>query len=145
MNIKMSLSMLVLLGLTFFVSAQSRDSLEIKRYYEKNTIYWPGRRTYVKNDQHFPFINLKTEFEFSKEATWEFKEYKKDSRRSIICLVLAETLLLSSFLLTNDPLPSIGLIAAGGISLGFSIKFANLSFSHLSRAVWVHNRDVLLR
>jgi len=123
--------------------AQS-DSLAIKRYYEQNTIYWPGRRTYVKADKHYPLKNLRQEFEFSKEAKLEWREYRRDKRRALICLVVGETLLLGG-VISDEPIALLTATGGAVVLLTMAVKYSNRSFAHLNRAVWVHNRDVLLR
>ncbi len=143
--IKTGLTLAAFMGLVLATTgvAQS-DSLAIRRYYEKNTIYWPGRNTYVKADQHYPLKNLRHEFEFSKEAQLEWREHKRDKRRAIICLVVAQTLLLGGAI-SDEPIVLLTAAGGAGILLSVSVRHSNRSFAHLNRSVWVHNRDVLLR
>ncbi len=74
----------------------------------------------------------------------EWREYRRDKRRALICLVVAETLLLGG-VISDEPIVLLTATGGAGILLSLSVKYSNRSFAHLNRAVWVHNRDVLLR
>lgn len=123
---------------------QSADSLEIKRYYERNTIFWPGRKVFFVGDQQFQLRDLKEQMAFSKEATLELREFRRDRRRYWITLALAEVLIVAS-VTSRDPQVGLPLLLVSGIGFTFSTRYYNRSVAHLQRAIWVHNRDVLLR
>lgn len=125
-------------------AGQSADSLEIKRYYEQNTIFWPGRKVYFVGDQQFQLRDLKEQLSFSREATFELREFKRDRRRYWTTLLLSEVLFVTS-ITSRHPQTGLPMLLAAGIGFSISTRYYNRSVAHLQRAIWVHNRDVLLR
>ncbi len=137
------LNLLVLLAFSQLV-AQNKDSVAIKKYYEENAILWLGKSKYFKNNQSYQLKNLKNEFKFSIDATYEFAQYRRNRKLLIGSLIVTEVLAISSILAT-DPGIKVGLLAGSLIGISIAIPASSKSFAHLNRAIWLHNRDILLR
>lgn len=126
------------------VQELDKDSIIIRRYYERNTILWTGKKKYFKDNQSYPLKNIVQEFEFSKEALVEYNQYKKYQRRSWVAYGLSLGFFATSVLADRA---EIGFPALGAtvIGFGFFIGSQQRGLHHFQRAIWVHNRDVLLR
>ena len=131
------------LGLSYAM-AQNQDSVAIKKFYEENTIYWNGSTKYIKNFQSYPLRTLKQEIQFSPDAIHEYKEYRSDYNIARATL-LASSVLLVSGILVKDHEVKLGLLSCSIITATISIPFSLNANKHLGRAIWLHNRDVLLR
>lgn len=126
------------------VNGQNRDSIAVRNFYEQNTILWPGQNKYIKSNQSYPLKNLANEFSFSKEASWEFKQYKQSRTVALITAIAGNALIISSTL-TRDRGTRIGLLGSSLVPLTISLTFSIKATPHLQRAIWIHNRDVLIR
>ncbi len=124
--------------------AQNKDSIAIRRYYEENAILWLGKTQYYKNNRSYPIKNLKEEFKFSKDASWEYAQYRKNSSKAVIGLLVTEGLLISS-LLVKDRNTKIGLLAGGIVTLAITIPISSNARKHFHRSIYYYNRDILLR
>jgi hypothetical protein len=122
--------------------AQNRDSVAIKKYYEENTILWLGWTNYIKNNKSFPLKNLRKEIIFSPEAVHELSEYKRN-RTYLTASTAVGIGLTFSALLVKDREVKLGMMAGGVVALTLSIPFSLRAGKHLSRAIWLHNRDIL--
>lgn len=139
----------ILFNLLFLLScsqlrAQNQDSVAIKKYYEENAILWLGKAKYFKNYQPYPLKNLKNEIKFSPDAKYEFTQYRRNRKILIGSLIATEVLAISSILAT-DTRAKVGLLAGSLIGLSIAIPASSKSMSHLSKSIWLHNRDILLR
>lgn len=124
--------------------AQDQDSIAIRKYYDQNTILWTGTRKYFKNNQSCPVKNLRYEYAFSKEATQEYQLYRKYNQRFWIVYVLsAAAVLIVPF--TDEPEVGVPILLSSLVGFGISLPIARRAQHHFHRAIWVHNRDVLLR
>ena len=128
----------------FQSQGQNQDSLTIRKYYEQNTILWPGWTRYYKNNQSFPLRNLKNEINLSPDAIHEFALYRRN-RTGLNVTMIAGTGLFVAALLVNDRQTKLGLLAASTLTVAISLPFSFSTSSHLSRAIWLHNRDIILR
>ncbi len=126
------------------VHAQNQDSVAIKKYYEENAIYWLGWTTYYKNNQLFPLRDLKKEIILSPDAIYEFEKYKHNRTGLEISGAIGLGLFFSSFLV-QDRQTKVGLLAGSAVALTISLPMSLSTGKHLSRAIWLHNRDVLLK
>ena len=126
------------------LSAQNQDSVAIKKYYEENAILWLGWTKYIKNNQSFPLKNLEKEIVFSPDAIHEFSKYRRYRTYLNISAIVGGGLYLSA-LVAKDREVKLGMFAGSLVALSFSIPFSLNTSKHLSRAVWLHNRDILLR
>jgi uncharacterized membrane protein len=124
--------------------AQNRDSIAIRRYYEENTIFWMGQNRYYKNNQSYPIKNLKEEFKFSKDASWEYDLYRKSSSKALIGLLATEVLAISS-IIVKDRNTKIALLAGSIVTLAISIPLSAKARKHFHRSIYYYNRDILLR
>lgn len=128
----------------FPLSAQNKDSVAIKKYYEENTILWLGWTKYYKNNQLFPLRNLKKEIILSPDAIHEFGEYRRNRVIMETGLIVSTGLLVSS-LFVKDRQVKLGMLAGSIVTASISFPVSIITGEHLSRAVWLHNRDILLR
>ena len=128
----------------FTLQAQNKDSVAIRRYYEENAILWTGSQKYYKNNQAYPIKNLKQEITFSKEASWEYAQFRKNNNAAVIGLIVTEALLIS-FILVKNRNVQWGLLAGSVVGFAFTLPLANKARTHLSRSIWAYNRDILLR
>lgn len=126
------------------LAAQNQDSVAIKKYYEENAILWLGWTKYIKNNQSFPLKNLEKEIIFSPDATHEFSRYKRNRTYLSISAFVGSGLYLSA-LLAKDREVKLGMFAGSLVAFSFSIPLSFNTSKHLSRAIWLHNRDILLR
>ena len=124
--------------------AQNKDSVAIKKYYEENTILWLGWTTYIKNNKSFSLKNLRKEIIFSPEAVHELSKYQR-SRTYLTVSGIVGIGLTFSALLVKDREVKLGMMAGGVVALTLSIPFSLRTGNHLSRALWLHNRDILLQ
>ena len=138
------LSCLVICVNTISSQAQNKDSVAIRRYYEENAILWTGKTRYYKNNQSYPLRNLKEEFSFSKEASWEFAQYRKSGNTAMIGFLVTEGLLVSSFFV-KDRNTRYALLAGSVVSLAITLPISAKARKHFYRAIWAYNRDILLR
>lgn len=123
------------------------DTAALKLKYEKEVIYFSGGK-YVKDGVKYPYKQLKNEFSNSPEGLKVFKMYESDAEKSRFAsnafLGLVITGIIVDFTTQQDKLAS-GLVLAGIIPLGFSIHFSTRADKKMKKAVWLRNRDVLLR
>lgn len=141
----MRLLLVILCSVTAWTAdGQSSDSLAVKHYYEQNTIYWAGGKWYFKGDVKYPFKNLKNELKLSKEATLEFKAYRRANRNVIISTLLFDGFVLG-MITTEEITPFLLLTSAAVLTGGLTFAYSRQAFAHLQRAIWAYNRDVLLR
>ncbi|MEQ8304836.1 MAG: hypothetical protein RIB47_15685 [Cyclobacteriaceae bacterium] len=133
---------LLLVGIS--VNAQSQDSLEFKNYYEQNAILWTGWTKYYKNNQAYPLKDLRKEIVFSTEAQNELALYRRNRTFLDISMIAAAGLLVSSLIVEKQEL-RIGLATASIVTATISLPFSFSTSRHLSKAIWFHNRDVLLK
>ncbi len=125
-------------------TAQNPDSVAIKKFYEENTIYWMGTLKYMKNNQLFPIKNLKNEIRFSPDAIYEYKMSMHNKRMLTGAIIVSSALLVSGALVKNRQV-RLGLLAGSLITIGAAFPFSLKFSSHMGRAIWLHNRDLLLR
>ena len=134
-----------LLSLAFEATAQL-DSLALWRKYEKEAIYFSGSG-YIKGDQKYPIRDLKKEFEFSplgKEVYRMSRSDKNMGRASVILGFVSYSVWINSISKNTkhpSPTPLLATVGFWGISIPFSIRSVN----RMNKAVWLRNRDVLLR
>lgn len=126
------------------LAAQNQDSLAIRKYYEENAILWPGWTKYIKGNKSFPLRNLKEEIIYSPEAIHELSLYRKN-RAYLEITMIASTGLLISAILVQDQKVKLGLLTGSLITASISIPLSFNTSAHLSRAIWLHNRDILLK
>ena len=140
-----TLTTLLLLCLSTLPSlAQNKDSVAIRRYYEENAILWLGNYKYSKNNQSYPVKNLKEEFKFSRDASAEFVQYRKNNGATITLIAVSGGLLVSAILAKDNRLKA-GLLAGSVLSATISIPISFKAVKQLNRSVWFYNRDILLR
>lgn len=140
---------LILFNLLFLlaasqIAAQNQDSLAIKKYYEQNAILWLGWTKYIKNNKSFPLKNLKKEIIFSPDAIHEFSLYRRNRTYLNVSTVIGSGLFVSSFV-AKDTDTRLRRLAISMAVLTFSIPISFNTSKHLSRSIWLHNRDILLR
>lgn len=138
------LFILILLLADSQIVAQNQDSMAIKKYYEENAILWLGWTKYIKNNQSFPLKNLEKEIIFSPDAIHEFSLYRRNRTYLNVSAIVGGGLYLSA-LVVKDREVKLGLFAGSLVAFSFSIPLSLNTSKHLSRAVWLHNRDILLR
>ncbi len=139
----------ILFNLLFLLScsqlrAQNQDSVAIKKYYEENAILWLGWTKYYKNNQSFPLKNLKKEIIFSPDAIHEFSQYKRNRTYLNVTAIVGGGLFFSAFVVKDTEI-KLGMLAGSIAVLTFSIPISLNTSKHLSRSIWLHNRDILLR
>ena len=143
MRIFLLLSLLYLMAFSQ-LAAQNQDSVAIKKYYEENAILWLGWTKYIKNNQTFPLKNLEKEIIFSPDAIHEFSKYRRYRTYLTISAIVGGGLYLSA-LVAKDREVKLGMFAGSLVALSFSVSFSFDTSKHLNRAIWFHNRDILLR
>ena len=126
------------------LSAQSQDSLEFKKYYEQNAILWTGWTKYYKNNKAYPLKDLRKEITFSAEAQNELALYRRNRTFLTIGMITTAGLLISSALVENQDL-RIRLATASVVTATISLPFSFSTSKHLGKAIWFHNRDVLMK
>jgi hypothetical protein len=124
--------------------AQNADSLAIKKYYDENAILWLGGLRYYKNNESFGLKHLKEEFKPYPIAAHEYSQYRTNRAFLTGTALVGVSLLVSSYLV-HDRHTRQALALGSVISFAIAIPFAIKTKSHLSRAIWIHNRDMLLR
>ncbi len=124
--------------------AQNQDSVAIKKFYEENTIYWTGSTKYIKNYQYFPLRDLKKEIRLSPDAIHEYEQYRRNDRFLKTAFLASGAMLVSAILVKNRQV-KLGLLTGSVITATIAIPISFKSSAHLGRAIWLHNRDVLLK
>ncbi len=124
--------------------AQNQDSVAIRKYYEENTLLWLGGNKYFKNSQSYPLKNLKNEIVLSPDAIYEETQYRRNNRKALIGKIVTIGLLISPLLAKNQN-TQVKLIYSSIFTMSITISIGYNAQKHLSRAIWLHNRDVLLR
>jgi hypothetical protein len=78
------------------------------------------------------------------EADAEYKQYVKKSGNGTLTYILSLGAIIGGATLyeKNEAMASI-LMGGGVIFLGFTIHLWNKASNHLSKSVWLYNRDVL--
>lgn len=137
----------VFLFSTIYSSVLSQvDSTEFKSIYDKETIYFSGNK-YVKGELKYPIKFLEEEFNFSPEGKNLYHLSVVDSRNQKILASIGLGMFVSGLVLANNREKGIG----AGLFIGsivpniISLKFAIRSVNRQQKAVWVRNRDMLLR
>jgi hypothetical protein len=126
------------------LNAQNPDSLAVKKYYEANTILWTGTGKYFKGMQSYRLQNLKNEPIDSPDAKFEFDGYVHSNNVFSVMIVASSALIVSS-LIVKDNNTKVGLLFGSLVSYSIAIPFSSKSRRHLSRFIWLQNRDILLR
>lgn len=125
--------------------AQSQDSIAIRKFYNENAILWTGSWShYYQNNKTYPLKQLGDVVKFSPQALLEYQEYRKDRRVTIVLFTMSTSLLVSS-VLVNDRNTKIVLAGGAVLTATIGIPFAKGWTSHLSKTIWIHNRDMLTR
>lgn len=130
------------------VYSQLADYVGLLQRYEQEVIYVQGKY-YIKGDQSIPFsyISIEKEFISSKEAYPEFLLSVKDrtySRRSYslaLGLYAGSILLLANGNRENASIPFAGSLVAYGYGIHYSFR----SGKRLQHALWIRNRDALIK
>ena len=138
---------LILLSISFKLSAQTDTTL--KRIYEQQTIHFNGK-SYVINNREIKIKDLYKEFDScSPEAKEEMRLYRKYDKRAMIGNLGTAIFLTDIILLTTDTRLTMTtywiVFTVGLIPSIIGIRNANKSYKHFSNAIWLHNRDVLLK
>jgi hypothetical protein len=142
---------LQLLGLIFTsvsIAQVSEDALRAK--YEQEAIYTFNNNKYVKGGETkrtgFLGRKLTSEFTHTSEGMQEFQQYRKKAKTGFWLTTGAVAGLFGSAVLISVN-PALG-IAAYSAVIATSITggvFAIKSQEHFERAVWLRNRDELIR
>ncbi len=141
----MKLITLIFLLVSFVHSTAQSDSLLLKRKYEAGAIYFSGRG-YIKNETSYRLKYLKYEFKESKEGQLMYEMARSDKRKFVFFYATSLVAIIVGPIVSrqNNQLTA-GLFFGGMISLGASINFSISSINKMHKAVWLRNRDVLLR
>ena len=142
---KLIISVAVLIW-SFEANAQL-DTAALKLKYEKEVIYFSGGK-YVKDGVKYPYRQLKNEFSNSTEGLKTFKMYESDAEKSRYAARAFLGLLITGIIVdftTEQSNLAAGLALAAFIPYGFSIHFSIRADKKMKKAVWLRNRDVLLR
>lgn len=135
----------LLASTTTLLSAQDKDSLAIRTFYNKNAILVTGNLNYYfQDDKRYPMKQMREVLKFSPEALHEFNEYQKDRSTTVFFLVTSVSCLVSS-VFVKDRETRLALGVGAVLTAGIAIPFSKGWTTHLNRAVWVHNRDMLIR
>jgi hypothetical protein len=139
------ISAVMLFGLAFEATAQL-DSLSLWRKYESDVIYFSGGG-FIKGDVKHPLRDLKNEFDYSPLGKEVYRMARNDrnlSRCFIALGVASEFFWLTSIGKRQNTKATAGFLvftASFGVAIHLSIRSVN----RMQKAVWLRNRDVLLR
>jgi len=141
-----------LISLCTCMIAQESDTL-LKGKYERETLMLEGNKNkYTKNKEwkRIGIFKPKLEGEFissSPESKDEIKKFRKQRRRGAILLIAGGTVFISAAAVA--PFIALPVFAASfGSGIGayyFGAFDLHKSRKHLQKAVWLHNRDVLVK
>lgn len=144
MFLKRFYTLLLLLSATGFGICQT-DSSTLKSIYDKEVIYFSGNK-YVKNEIKYPLKELVNEFDKETEAYFLYQSYKKDHRKAIFCYITGTLLTISSLVVSSDNKEvGTGLLWGGIISYSITFGYGIRADKKLKKAVWMRNRDIMLR
>jgi hypothetical protein len=150
---KLSKQASVCVFITLSFSAQSqvvstRDSLV--KVYEQSSIMLQGNKYTINGTSYkMGFGNSKIGETLKKSpmAYAEFALYKKNQKKSLILNLVGGSAALASVLVNQktDKALFTGLSLTGLVCLGVSIPFNSKSTKQFNKAIWLYNRDVLLK
>ena len=135
------------LFLLFFYSIQALfgqklSGESIKERYEQQTVFWQGNKLMFQG-QKLKLNQFKSELLRYEDSRMEFDLYKKHDRNGWIWYGVAVGGIIASVAWRDD--------TASGISLGVSLSALLPSLihlvkadKHLSKSIWLYNRDALL-
>ena len=134
------------------VIAQESDTI-VKGKYERETIMLEGNKDRYSKNKKWKKIGIfkpKLEGEFiasSHESKDEVKIFRKQRRRGAILLIAGGTVFISSVVVAPFiALPVFAASFGSGISAYYVGAFdLHKSRRHLQKAIWLHNRDVLVK
>jgi hypothetical protein len=138
--------------LTFSAKSQvlnTRDSLV--KVYEQGSIMLQDKHQYVINGTSYKmgFGNSKIGETLKKSpmAYAEFELFKKKQKKALVLNLVGGGAAIGSFLVNQktDKALFTGLSIAGIACLGVSIPLTIKSTKHFNKAIWLYNRDVLLK
>ena len=133
--------------LLFSIHANAQlDSATLKLKYEKEVIYFSGGR-YVKGDVQYNFKNLKNEFGFSVDGMNMYKMYQSDYQKQRLYGALFLVTYISGIVIGVNTGGNVAtaIIIGSLIPMGVSFHFAFRADKRMKKAIWLRNRDVLLR
>lgn len=127
------------------ISTAALSQVGLKSKYEKEVIYFSGRY-YFKNNERYSIKNLSSEFQNSPDGLIELNLAKSDSRKAKGFLLIGALAYFSgAIVLSHNEDVGIGLVAVSIPINLLSIHFSLKASKKLNRAVWLRNRDVLIK
>lgn len=129
-----------------FESYAQLDTAALKLKYEKEVIYFSGAR-YVKGGTEYQLKNLKNEFSFSVDGMNMYKMYQSDFQKQRLYSSLFLVTYISGIVIGLNTGGNVGtaIIIGSLIPMGVSFHFGFSADKKMKKAVWLRNRDVLLR
>jgi Family of unknown function (DUF6010) len=152
---KLSKQAVLIVFMTFSCtfSAQSqvvstRDSLV--KVFEQSSIMLQGNKYSINGTSYkmgFGNRNIGETLKKKPMAYAEFELYKKNQKKSLILNLVGGSAALASILVNQktDKALFTGLSLTGLVCLGVSIPFNSKSTKQFNKAIWLYNRDVLLK
>jgi hypothetical protein len=124
----------------------SRDSLKLK--YERETVYIKMGK-YIKNGVKTPIgfwgSALEKEFKFSNDGQKEYQLYRKRVITGFLIMTAGYAVGILGPSLGGDKINTSIPLAAGFGLICISIPITINGSNHLTKAIWLRNRDVLLQ
>jgi len=121
------------------------DSISLKDIYRKEVIYLGGNK-YIKNYTAYPIKNLKNEFEPNTEGFEQYRLFLSDQHKSRLYAGFGLTFIVLGIIVgRNEPDLGYGLILGSIVPTGISFSLKLKADKKMKKAVWLRNRDVLLK
>ena len=111
--------------------------------YSKESIYLSGSQ-FIKNNQRYPFKELKTEMQISPDAIIYYNKMLKQRRTSLIITTISAAAFTSALFLVNDQDVRNALYLGSIVGAVTSVFFSDPAEKNLHKAIWLRNRDVYL-
>ena len=109
------------------------------------TIYLSGKG-YIKNGENFKLKSLSDEFNFSRHGLATYQSFKADRTKFIVTYSIGLGLLIGAIVYHQSYQQVSNVLLVSGVgAVGVSLHFAIRSQNKLSRAVWIRNKDVLIK
>ncbi len=146
--IKNHFFLVILSSLCFsFLLCNNANAQSAESKYQTETIYLRSYN-YVKNGQKYPKgflgLKLKKELEVSPGAMAEYKNYEKNSYKSLAFLTAAMGAYIAGLYISEEKEALRGGFFLGSLaSLTVSIPFAFKAQNSYTKSIWIRNGDVL--
>jgi len=135
----------ILLCMSYTTNAQSISMDSLKARYNNETIHLLNKH-YVKGDKIITHAELVHEFSLSPDATASYQSYKSNRTTAMIFADLGLVTLLGGSIISLNNKDLAPLVFAGFITFSdLSIIFSTIAHKHFDHAVWIRNRDILIR